>query len=404
MNLVKIVGYKIKRIIEYIVKRPFSRKFNILLDPNKEFTVIYEIKPDTWEDSYYPACFGHTQEQHLKIFKSAEYIYQTTNAVVSCNSDVVQTKKGVYWYKYNEEEFLTWFKGIIDQNVVGYKKGSIIVRQYFSTKCIKGKVLSLLGVWDYHWGHFMYQYLPKLFYASEAGLLDDDISILIPCNVDHTILEIIKRHISNYPKSKLVFASLKVNYLCEDLYFAPTVQYAWGDYNFRLDYTSCMSQRVQQVINKYVVLPLVNEIKENKGSYDKIFLGRPSTRRTLKNFDEIHKYFKDRGFKDIDPAKLSLTEKADLFYHAKEVVALYGSSLLNLIFGNQTKCLCLNNYKMSTDVGMYLQIRNYVSSCINVTGKDDDPSYHTNYFIPLSKVELAYNALLADKYKKNSSC
>ena len=86
------------------------------------------------------------------------------------------------------------------------------------------------------------------------------------------------------------------------------------------------------------------------------------------------------------------------------MVALYGSSLLNLIFGNQTKCLCLNNYKMSTDVGMYLQIRNYVSSCINVTGKDDDPSYHTNYFIPLSKVELAYNALLADKYKKNSSC
>ena len=39
----------------------------------------------------------------------------------------------------------------------------------------------------------------------------------------------------------------------------------------------------------------INEIKENKGSYDKIFLGRPSTRRTLKNFDEIHKYFSDRA-------------------------------------------------------------------------------------------------------------
>lgn len=152
MNLVKRFGYKIISIIKYIIIRLFSKKFNILLDPNKEFNTIYKIKPDTWEDSYYPACFGHTQEQHLKIYKNAEYIFQTTNAVVSCNSDIVQTKKGVYWYKYNEEEFLIWSKGIIDQNVVGYKKGSIIVRQYFSRKCIKGRVLSLLGVWDYHWG------------------------------------------------------------------------------------------------------------------------------------------------------------------------------------------------------------------------------------------------------------
>ena len=136
--------------------------------------------------------------------------------------------------------------------------------------------------------------------------------------------------------------------------------------------------------------------------YDKIFLGRPSTKRTLTNFDEIHKYFMNLGFVDIDPATLSLEEKADIFYHAKIVVGLLGSSFFNLIFGNNTKCLCLTNFRFITDNACYMLIRNNVSKFINVTGQDENYSYHTNFYISLDKIKSAYTMLISEETTTNS--
>ncbi len=393
--------FMIKQYIKLCIKGAISKQYDLILDPNTKFKRIFEIKKNTWEDSSYPACYMHSQEQHLKVFKPAEYIYEEKDATVFLDSDVVLTDKGVYWYKYNQEEFLTWYKGIPDLNVLSYRKEKIRFYKYFKTKKIEGKVLSLIGVWSSHWGHFMFQYLPKFFYACEAGFFYEKISILVPYNIDHTMLEIIKRYLNNYPKAKLIFAEPRTNYVCETLYFAPAVQYSWVDYNFRIDYTSCLSERVENAIRHYVALPLIEKVKNNKMVYEKIFLGRPATKRTLTNFDEIHKYFMNLGFVDIDPATLSLEEKADIFYHAKIVVGLFGSSFFNLIFGNNTKCLCLTNFKFMTENSYYNLIRNNVSKYINVTGQDENSSYHTNFYISLDKVKSAYTMLISEKTTTN---
>lgn len=126
--------FMIKQYIKLCIKGAISKQYDLILDPNTKFKRIFEIKKNTWEDSSYPACYMHSQEQHLKVFKPAEYIYEEKDATVFLDSDVVLTDKGVYWYKYNQEEFLTWYKGIPDLNVLSYRKEKIRFYKYFKTK------------------------------------------------------------------------------------------------------------------------------------------------------------------------------------------------------------------------------------------------------------------------------
>ncbi len=198
-----------------------------------------------------------------------------------------------------------------------------------------------------------------------------------------------------FPNVKIKFAKPKVDYVCEELYFLPCFGSSFNDCKYRLDYPYYISSHVIDKIKHYVVNPIIDKIRYNKPKYEKIFLTRSlnfaKNRRTLNNYEEVHNYFNSIGFVDIEGGQLSLEEKADIFYHAKEVVGLYGSAFVNLIFSNKAKCMVLNNYKMSTDTTVYLLIRDYVSCLVNVTGQDDNAEYHSNYYIPLEKVKKVYD-------------
>lgn len=194
----------VPRRIKKVLKKVRAVAYPIVVDPENIFEVVHKIKDASWEHTYYPECYEHCKEQHLEVYVPAEYIYKSDNGVVSYESDVVITPKGAYWDKFNSEEFVTWAKPA-DSNVVWYDKKNIGITRYRKTEFIRGRVLSLVGVWAYHWGHCMYQFLPKLFSAGEAGLLDDSITILVVENEDATIMEIINSYLTNYPNAKIKF-------------------------------------------------------------------------------------------------------------------------------------------------------------------------------------------------------
>ena len=364
-------------------------KYTIIKNPNDIFDIVYKVKDATWEESYYPECYGHCKEQHLSIYSSEEYIFKIPNAVISNESDVVITSKGVYWDKYNDDEFVTWAVPA-DINVVWYDNNSIIVKKNKKQEFISGQVLSMLGVWAYHWGHCMYQFLPKLFTAGEAGLLNNHIKVLIPNTEDETIIEIMKSYLVNFPKVEIVLAYDGIDYTCENLYFMPSSGSNFNNPLFRLDYPYYISRHVLDKIKIYVIYPIIERIKDNKPQYEKIYLSRRG-KRTATNIDEIDAFFKQEGFVEIEGSKLTLEQKADIFYHAKEIVGMYGSGFINLMFCNQAKSLVLTNYRMSTDTSIYIQIRDYVSELINITGQDETSEYHTNTYYPIDKVVKAYN-------------
>ena len=371
-------------------KKAISRTYPIILNPNEVFEEVYKVKDDSWEDSYYPECYGHCKEQHLQVFIPAEYIYKTKKGIVCCNSDVVLTEQGAYWEKFNNEEFITWAKPC-DSNVYWYDHENIGIKRHKKKEFISGRTLSMIGVWARHWGHCMYQFLPKLFSAGEAGLLNNPINILVVENEDPTIMEIINYYLSDFPNAKIVIAKSNIDYVCEELYFMPCPGSSFNDHQFRLDYPYYISRHVIDKIKKYVIDPLIERIKNNETKYEKLFLPRGGRMRSLTNYDEVHDYFIKLGFKDVEGSALTLEQKADLFYHAKEVVGSYGTALLNLMFSNKANCMVFINYKMSTDTSLYLQIRDYCNCVINVTGQDKDSSYHTDYYIPLEKIKNVYN-------------
>ena len=150
----------------------------------------------------------------MVVYRPAEYIYKGNNAKVSVESDAVITSSGVYWDKFNTEEFITWANPC-DKNILWYDKANVGVKRSINQEIVPGRTLSLLGVWAYHWGQCMYQFLPKLVTAGEAGLLNHSITLLIDDNEDVTIMEIINNYLLNFPNVKIKFAKSKIDFICE---------------------------------------------------------------------------------------------------------------------------------------------------------------------------------------------
>ena len=380
-----------------------ARKYPIIQNPDKELEVVFQIKDETWEDIYYPECYGHNKEMHLKVFGKAEYIFKETNAVVSTGSDAVITSKGVYWSKFNQEEFVTWAKPS-DINLAWFDRDNVALFKLKRKEYISGKVLSLLGDCAHHWAHCMFEFLPKLFSAGKAGLLNQEITILVVENVDKQILEIIKNYLKNFPKTRIRFVKKSTDCICEELYFMPIPGPSYADYKFRLDYVEFIPHYVLEDLKQYVIDPLIEKIKDNKPKYDKIFLPRNKaythTGRYLINYDEIHDFFKEQGYVDLEGSTMTLEEKADVFYRAKEVVGMYGSALVNFMFCNQAKCLNLSNYKFVTETCIYILNRDYISKMITVTGQDDGSEYGSNFYIPLEKIKKVYKEYMMDNNDK----
>lgn len=60
-------------------KKLLTSPYPIVKNPNEVFNKVYKVKEETWEDSYYPECYGLCKEQHLVIKdKKGTYILQIT--------------------------------------------------------------------------------------------------------------------------------------------------------------------------------------------------------------------------------------------------------------------------------------------------------------------------------------
>lgn len=396
--IIKTINYLRSKYL-YFNRRIHARAVRIILDPQAVFEVVYKIKDETWEDTCYPECYGHNKEMHLTVYSPAEYIYKGRNAIVNASSDTIITSQGVFWSKFNNEEFVTWAKPA-DENVVWYNRETVGIIKMKKKQRVKGRVLSLIGLWSYHWAHNLFEFLPQLFTAGEAGLLNQDISILVDENVDSNILELINKYLESFENAKVVFVSKGVDYECEELFFMPIPGPCYCDYKFRLDYVEYIPRFVLDMIKHYVVKPLIEKVKDNEPKYEKVFLPRNKafthTGRYLKNYDEVHDYFLSQGFVDIEGSTMTLEEKADVFYHAKEIVGMFGSSLFNLIFCNQAKVISLSNYKFVTETVELVMAKDYISRMVTITGQDDNSEYGSDFYIPLEKIEKAYKEIMIE--------
>jgi hypothetical protein len=376
---------------EYLII--ISPSFYFLREGDSSLKKIYHIKDRTIEElSPFRVCNIYDSGA-VKLYHPAQDIFEIENGSVFSKSDIVLTQQGVFWDKRYFENFSVIIP--LDRNLLSYNENKVVLRK--SKHILKRDTcFSMLGTHAEHWAHFLVQYLPKLYYMKEAGLLENKITILFPNYKDNQIRQIVTEFLSPYKNVNYEFIDTDTEIKCNKLIFIPAASIL-ADHAKYISIVLCViPANVTSRIQSYLVNPLIKKTEHISNNISKIYLVRRGA-RTVINYKEVEEFFVSRGFQLVEPHLLSLEEKVALFNRASIIAGPTGSAFANLIFCREmTKILIFTNFPRIMD--LYLP---GILKCVNlnilcVVGKDDNDDVHTSYRISLNKIDDAYNQLLME--------
>lgn len=395
---VKELLYKLWRlplvIREFVYNCFFKEEYCIIKQPNQVFPLLYSIKPDSWEKLYVSDVYKISKKYTVDCFSGAQYILSVKSARVRSNSDLVVTNQGVLWDKFFKSSFGKTIP--LDNNLISFNSDKVFIAKPQEIINITGNVIYMGGVHSKVWAHFLIMYLPRLYYAAEFGLLNNNVTILLPRYGDDHIKQIIHDYLDDYQNVKIVEMNDKYDYLCDTLFYIPSFSNATDHSTYCMAIDFLIPQNVIDVLNKHLVRKYVDESKgDNRNK--KIYLARRGYYRCAENWLEIESYFRDKGFDVIEPHRLSLEEKISVFYNASIIVGPYSSAFTNLLFSKDAKVLIISPLMRSTETYYYTIAHNNKLNILNVTGIDKEMNIHTNYRVSIEKIEEAYYELLNEK-------
>jgi hypothetical protein len=374
-------------------ERCHYKDYILVKNPNERFECLYHVSDASWNPLYTPEIYDIAKENQMIVKFPAIDIFRIPGAIVNLCSDIVIDGDYAWWDKYNEEDFLTLALPD-DKNLLSFNNRTVRVITALKKEFIKGRVLDLTGVYCWVWSHFLFQFVCKMFFAGEAGLLDEDITILVNDYKDENIDKIFESYLSKYPKAHKKVIQPKVDYQCEELINIRSTSFNFNEATTFWRHHYLIPQIVIDRLHKIISEPLVEKIKNNPAKHKKIFLARHSN-RILTNTEEVEAFFKEQGFYFIEGWELKLEEKVDLFYHAEIIVGIHSSAWFNLIFCNrEVKCLQFVNNRFMCDPQAYTIGKQHISHMISVDGQDETDNRRSNYYIPLDKIKAAYKQLL----------
>lgn len=369
--------------------------YPIIKNPKDLFEIAYHIKDATWEKVDVPDTYHIYRFWSIEQYHAEQDILCIDDCYISDKSDIIVTSHGVIWDKFYSDIFS---KSIpMDGNLYDYNQENIYVRKSDCVDYISGECVSLIGVYAHGWSHFIIQFLPKLYYAEKAGLLDKDVTLIMPTYTDKQVIELIDSVLVRHPSVKKYIVPDEKNrnsIHCDRLYYIPTSSCLINKGKGFAPYDVVIPRQVMTLLIDNMVKPIVDKIKNNPVKHEKIFLSR-SNWRCLTNANEVEQYFKEEGYYFVEPHLLTLEEKVDIFYHAKVIVGCHSSAWTNILF-------CNNNVKglMFTRLGRVVDLYlGYFSNSNNsqimlVTGDDFDDDINADYYIPIQKIKDAYLQLI----------
>lgn len=318
------------------------------------------------------------------------------DSTVFHSSDFVITAKGnAIWPKYF---FYNYSKNITrDKFLVKEENGRICYKT--PQEVIKlDAAFSMIGVFSHIWAHAIVEYFPKLSML-EAAIKDSKsrITVLIPEYRDPQLKQIMMGQLSKYDVDVMVISPGEAVH-ARSLYFIerPT---RFTDHEAEITPADqAIPESVVNVIKRELVNPLIENAVANS-KYKKIFLvRRGGIGKGILNGDEIERYFESLGFILLEPHKVSLEEKINIFQSAEFIVGPFGSAFTNLFFCKPgTKVLMFSNYQRLFENYFSVAQQYFGVKEMYVTGFDDKKTQnmsHCSFYLPLGKVKDAYNQLL----------
>lgn len=386
-----VIKYLIKASVKILLKHLYSERIAIIYDINKEFKSLYNIKNASWEKNCFPEVFRVNKSFYGEYYVDQQDILDVPNAIVSDNSDIIVCEKGVLWDKCYQENFSLITP--LDRDLLDYGEDFVIQKKQSVYRSIGGKVITLVGVHSTIWSHFLVQFLPKLYYAAESGLLDKDVTLLLPSYKDSQIRQILSDFIKNYPSVHVETVHRNKKYKCEHLLWIPTSSYLANTANFIHPSSIVIPEKVVQLLIKYLRDSYIVGNNNQQKINNRLYLVRRGKRSPI-NVEEIESFFKSEGFYFVDPAKLKIDEKARLFSQADIIAGPLSSGFTNVIFCKPgVKILQFTNYSRTMDT--YVTLFHYMKAdMIYVTGKETDGGIHSDFYIPSDRIRDSYNYLM----------
>jgi hypothetical protein len=366
-------------------------KFKIV-DPVDAGTIIECVNQTHIENIVFPPIYELTNGAEVDFILNSLNLMLYKNTSIFPLSDFLITENGVVWNKFYKVQFT---KNIFyDYGLLKIKDGSIYLRKPKKVISIENG-FSMCGVYSDVWPHFLVQYLPKL-YLVEKILSNscEKLTVIIPNYSDPHIREIVCTYLEKFNRVDILEIERTSSVNCKRLFYIESISDISdkGEYPFPSDII--IPEYVAYTLKKnFITLKSKSETiidKENS----KIYIIRRGS-RSLINYKEVEVFFKNLGFKFIEPHKLPLAEKIEIFKNAKIIVGPLSSGFTNLIFSNKdTRVLVLSNFVRSFEGYFGFILKYFVNKIIIVTGSDKSAHPNCSFYIPKEKVKSAYELLL----------
>ncbi len=235
-----------------------------------------------------------------------------------------------------------------NQALINIDKRFIRITEPYNSDISIEVVAVFLDATSGNYAHWMTEILPKISVFCRVSEFYD-VPLLIDEGLHPNILKSLE-YVVNSDRIVYVLPK-KVDILVNKAYFVSQVGYVpfgrrrgfSGKHSDGFFNPNVIGSMRDSIIEKSQAKSNLN----NPSNFDKIYIRRNSSIRSLHNNDEIEALLKTYGFVAIDPELLSLNDQINIFLNATHVVSVTGAALANCIF-------C----KPKTKVGVLMGIHN----------------------------------------------
>ena len=368
-------------------------KYNVfnIVTPNEIGQPVYVFKPETRETVKLMRVLGFIEEGDFTLTYPEIDLWRFEDVSVIGRNDFVIKGDKVFWNKIGNYNFA---KNIpLDKNLINYTQNSVTLKDVKAEKNFDA-VFSLLGVHATIWSHSLSEYYTKISVLTKILEIEKDIvKVLVPVYKDMQLKQVMYEALKKYDRIEIVPIEDGERVHAKRLYYLPRPTTFTDHETYVAIGDDVQPQIIPEIIKRDLVAPAVKDAKDD--SYPKkLFLIRRATHRVLTNNEEVESFFKTHGYHLLDPSKVTLEEKVKFFYNAEEIVGPFSSAFSNLIFSKPgTKVLMFSNFQRIFENWLSMHYQHFNIDMWFVTGYDvmKNNSAHTNFYVPLSKIEVACN-------------
>lgn len=360
-----------------------------IVTPSKIGQPVCIFKPETQETVKLMRVLGFIEDGEFTITYPEIDLWRFDDSSFIGGNDFVIKGNKVFWNKIGAYNFA---KNIpLDRNLINYNHNNVTLRNVKVEKHYD-VVFSILGVHATVWSHSLSEYYTKLSILSKVLDIEKGVvKVLVPVYKDKQLKQVMYEALNKYERIEVVPIEDGDSVHADRLYYLPRPTTFTDHETYVAIGDDVQPQILSEIIKRELVEPAVKDAKDD--TYPKkLFLIRRATHRVLTNNEEVEDFFRSKGYRLLDPSKVTLEEKIKFFYNAEEIVGPFSSAFSNLIFSKPgTKVLMFSNFQRIFENWLSMHYQHFNIDMWYVTGYDmsKNNSAHTSFYVPLEKIESA---------------